>query len=85
MLLLVLLTDFVLLFFSGVLSKVAAYGFLRIVLPLFPDGVQDYQSLILILALLSTLAPVPQQSTPNLAPPTRRFKNQPSHHSYNQH
>ena len=25
--------------FSGVLSKVAAYGFLRIVLPLFPDAV----------------------------------------------
>ena len=28
----------VLAIFSGVLSKVAAYGFLRIVLPLFPDG-----------------------------------------------
>jgi NADH-quinone oxidoreductase subunit M len=38
-----------------VLSKVAAYGFLRIVLPLFPDAAQDYQSLILILALLSIL------------------------------
>ena len=24
--------------FSGVVSKVAAYGFLRIALPLFPDG-----------------------------------------------
>jgi NADH-quinone oxidoreductase subunit M len=34
---------------------VAAYGFLRIVLPLFPDAVQDFQSLILILALLSIL------------------------------
>jgi NADH-quinone oxidoreductase subunit M len=45
----------VLAIFSGVLSKVAAYGFLRIVLPLFPDAVQDYQSLILILALLSIL------------------------------
>jgi NADH-quinone oxidoreductase subunit M len=41
--------------FSGVLSKVAAYGFLRIVLPLFPDAVKDFQSLILILALLSIL------------------------------
>jgi NADH-quinone oxidoreductase subunit M len=39
--------------FSGVLSKVAAYGFLRIVLPLFPDAAKDFQGLILILALLS--------------------------------
>jgi NADH-quinone oxidoreductase subunit M len=39
--------------FSGVLSKVAAYGFLRIVMPLFPDAAQEFQSLILILALLS--------------------------------
>jgi NADH-quinone oxidoreductase subunit M len=41
--------------FSGVLSKVAAYGFLRVVLPLFPEAAQDFQSLILILALLSIL------------------------------
>ena len=41
--------------FSGVLSKVAAYGFLRIVLPLFPDAAKDFQSLILILGLLSIL------------------------------
>jgi NADH-quinone oxidoreductase subunit M len=41
--------------FSGVLSKVAAYGFLRIVMPLFPDAAQEFQSLILILALLSIL------------------------------
>jgi NADH-quinone oxidoreductase subunit M len=41
--------------FSGVLSKVAAYGFLRIVLPLFPEAAKDFQSLILILALLSIL------------------------------
>ena len=34
----------VLAIFSGVLSKVAAYGFLRIVLPLFPDAAQDFQS-----------------------------------------
>jgi NADH-quinone oxidoreductase subunit M len=36
-----------------VLSKVAAYGFLRIVLPLFPAAAQDYQTLILVLALCS--------------------------------
>ena len=41
--------------FSGVLSKVAAYGFLRIVLPIFPDAAQDFQTLILMLALLSIL------------------------------
>jgi NADH-quinone oxidoreductase subunit M len=45
----------VLAIFSGVLSKVAAYGFLRIVLPLFPAAAKDFQSLILILALLSIL------------------------------
>ncbi len=39
--------------FSGVLSKVAAYGFLRIVLPLFPDAAKDFQTLILVLALIS--------------------------------
>jgi NADH-quinone oxidoreductase subunit M len=39
--------------FSGVLSKVAAYGFLRIVLPLFPAAAKDYQTLILVLALCS--------------------------------
>jgi NADH-quinone oxidoreductase subunit M len=41
--------------FSGVLSKVAAYGFLRIVLPLFPAAAKDYQTLILVLALLSII------------------------------
>ena len=39
--------------FSGVLSKVAAYGFLRVALPVFPDAAQDFQTAILILALLS--------------------------------
>ena len=29
--------------FSGVVSKVAAYGFLRIVLPLFPAATVDFQ------------------------------------------
>jgi NADH-quinone oxidoreductase subunit M len=41
--------------FSGILSKVAAYGFLRIALPLFPDAAEDYQTLILVLALASIL------------------------------
>jgi NADH-quinone oxidoreductase subunit M len=41
--------------FSGVLSKVAAYGFLRICLPLFPDASVHYQEFMLVLALLSIL------------------------------
>jgi NADH-quinone oxidoreductase subunit M len=41
--------------FSGVLSKVAAYGFLRVALPLFPDAAEDFQTVILLLALLSIL------------------------------
>jgi NADH-quinone oxidoreductase subunit M len=41
--------------FSGVVSKVAAYGFLRLVLPLFPAAAHDYQLILLILALLSIL------------------------------
>jgi NADH-quinone oxidoreductase subunit M len=41
--------------FSGILSKVAAYGFLRIVLPLFPDASAHYQDLMLLIALASIL------------------------------
>ncbi len=41
--------------FSGVLSKVAAYGFLRIVLPLFPYASVHYQTLMLLIALVSIL------------------------------
>jgi NADH-quinone oxidoreductase subunit M len=41
--------------FSGVLSKVAAYGFLRIVLPLFPYGTQHFQMIMLVIALASIL------------------------------
>jgi NADH-quinone oxidoreductase subunit M len=41
--------------FSGVVSKVAAYGFLRIVLPLFPTAAEDWQLILLILALCSIL------------------------------
>jgi len=41
--------------FSAVLSKVAAYGFLRIVLPLFPYAAVHFQTLMLIIALVSIL------------------------------
>ena len=40
---------------SGVLSKVAAYGFLRVVLPVFPDATLQYQEIILILGVVSIL------------------------------
>ena len=39
--------------FSGVVSKVAAYGFLRIALPLFPEAVNDWQLILLVISLLS--------------------------------
>jgi NADH-quinone oxidoreductase subunit M len=45
----------VLMVFSGVLSKVGAYGFLRIVLPLFPQASAHYQTAMLVLALASIL------------------------------
>ena len=41
--------------FSAILSKVAAYGFLRIVLPLFPYASAHYQTLMLVIALVSVL------------------------------
>ena len=41
--------------FSGVVSKVAAYGFLRVALPVFPDAAADFQEILLVLALLSIL------------------------------
>jgi NADH-quinone oxidoreductase subunit M len=41
--------------FSAVLSKVAAYGFLRIALPIYPDAAAHFQDLLLILALCSIL------------------------------
>ena len=41
--------------FSGVLSKVAAYGFIRICLPFFPHASQHYQTLLLLIALASVL------------------------------
>ncbi len=45
----------VLMVFSGVLSKVGAYGFLRIVLPLFPHAAAHFQTLMLLIALASIL------------------------------
>jgi NADH-quinone oxidoreductase subunit M len=43
----------VLMVFSGVLSKVGAYGFLAIVLPLFPQAAVHFQTLMLLIALIS--------------------------------
>jgi len=43
----------VLMVFSGVLSKVGAYGFLAIVLPLFPQAAAHFQTLMLVIALAS--------------------------------
>jgi NADH-quinone oxidoreductase subunit M len=45
----------VLMVFSGVLSKVGAYGFLRIVLPLFPGACAHFQTLLLVIGLASVL------------------------------
>ncbi len=45
----------VLVFFSGVVSKVAAYGFLRIVLPILPDASVNFQTALMVLALVSIL------------------------------
>jgi NADH-quinone oxidoreductase subunit M len=40
---------------SGVLSKVGAYGFLRIALPLYPHAAVHFQELMLVIALVSIL------------------------------
>jgi NADH-quinone oxidoreductase subunit M len=40
---------------SGVLSKVGVYGFLRIVLPVMPDGATYWQELFIIVAVFSIL------------------------------
>jgi NADH-quinone oxidoreductase subunit M len=45
----------VLVVLSGVLSKVGAYGFLRIALPLYPDAAIHFQELMLVIALVSIL------------------------------
>ncbi len=41
--------------FSGILSKIAAFGFLLIALPLLPEGVADLRWIVLILAVISIL------------------------------
>ena len=45
----------VLVLLSGVLSKVGAYGFLRVALPLFPAATSHFQELILVIAVASIL------------------------------
>ena len=40
---------------SGVLSKVGVYGFLRIVLPVMPEGAQHWQELFIVMAVFSIL------------------------------
>jgi NADH-quinone oxidoreductase subunit M len=45
----------VLVLLSGVLSKVGAYGFLRVALPLFPQAVVHFQELILVIGLAGIL------------------------------
>ncbi len=45
----------VLMVFSGVLSKVGAYGFLAIVLPLYPKAAVHFQTLMLLIALASII------------------------------
>ncbi len=45
----------VLMVFSGVLSKVGAYGFLAIVLPLYPHAAARFQTLMLLIALASII------------------------------
>lgn len=41
--------------FTAILSKVAAYGFLQVALPLFPDAAVQFQELVLAFALASIL------------------------------
>src|SRR3954454_1893558 len=45
----------VLVLLSGVLSKVGAYGFLRIVLPTMPGAAQHFQELMIVVAVVSIL------------------------------
>ena len=41
--------------FSAVLSKVGAYGFIKVALPLFPDSAIQFQEVVLVIALASIL------------------------------
>ena len=45
----------VLILLSAVLSKVGAYGFLRVALPLYPDATVHFQELVMLIALASIL------------------------------
>jgi NADH-quinone oxidoreductase subunit M len=45
----------VLMVFSGVLSKVGAYGFLAVVLPIFPKAAVHFQTLMLLIGLISII------------------------------
>jgi NADH-quinone oxidoreductase subunit M len=45
----------VLVLLSGVLSKVGAYGFLRVVLPIYPDAAASFQEIVLVIGLASIL------------------------------
>src|SRR5215217_1522801 len=45
----------VLIVFSAVLSKVGAYGFLKIVLPIMPDASAQFQEVLIIVAVVSIL------------------------------
>jgi NADH-quinone oxidoreductase subunit M len=45
----------VLIVFSGVLSKVGAYGFLKIVLPTMPDASAQFQEVLIVVAVVSIL------------------------------
>jgi NADH-quinone oxidoreductase subunit M len=40
---------------SGVLSKVGAFGFLRVVLPVYPDATIQFQEVVMVIALASIL------------------------------
>ena len=45
----------VLLLLSAVLSKVGAYGFLRVALPVYPDAAATFQELMMVIAVVSIL------------------------------
>ena len=45
----------VLILLSAVLSKVGAYGFLRVALPLFPNATSEFQEVVMLIALASIL------------------------------
>jgi NADH-quinone oxidoreductase subunit M len=41
--------------FSGVLSKVAAFGFLRVTIPLLPEAAVDFQLIVMLLSLVGII------------------------------